>query len=53
MTRHCLVTSLFIVDNNYPPNEFINDSGFPDSFNIELFKAIAEEMCTKLNPSKS
>lgn len=31
-------------DNNYPPYEFLNGSGEPDGWNIDLLKAVSEEM---------
>ncbi len=31
-------------DKYYPPFEFINENGEPDGFNVELFKAIADEL---------
>ncbi len=31
-------------DANYPPFEFINENGDPDGFNVEITRAIAEEM---------
>lgn len=31
-------------DRDYPPYEFINSSGQPDGFNVELTRAIAEVM---------
>ncbi|ASB50133.1 PAS domain S-box protein [Alkalitalea saponilacus] len=31
-------------DQFYPPYEFINEKGEPDGFNIELFKALANEL---------
>lgn len=31
-------------DHYYPPFEFINEDGRPDGFNVELFRALAEEL---------
>jgi two-component system, sensor histidine kinase and response regulator len=31
-------------DKHYPPYEFLNSKGEPDGFNVELFRAIADEL---------
>ncbi len=42
---HSIAKTKIIVgcDNNYPPYEFINKSGLPDGYNIDLIKAVAAE----------
>src|SRR5574344_1086524 len=34
-------------DRNFPPFEFINDKGEPDGFDVEIFKAVMQELNLK------
>lgn len=44
--KESLLSKTFVVegDHFYPPYEFINEQGQPDGFNIELFRALADEL---------